>query len=173
MISSRWHRQNGSFLYSGPAIIIAIYLLVGMLFNSFGLERNWLTLLISTLITIVATLLAFALMKLRAKSMTRALKMEKDAALFALRMMFKDKQIRYNQQLEDDISRFEFHGQSLTMTVQPYFLHNFVFGPKNNPQPATLVILNGLEAHNQSFADLLTESIDEMAKQQPNKWNNA
>lgn len=173
MVSSRWQKQNSSFLYIGQAVIFGVYMAVGFFVQSLGLERNWITLLIYALVTLIAMILAFALMKVGAKSMIRVLKMENEAALFGLRMMLKNQNIQYQRQTEEELTLFDFPGQSLTMTVRPYFLHNLVLNYEKNPQPATLVTLRELNAKNKAFADTLVAAIDEMARQQPNSWKNA
>ena len=171
MISSRWQKQNTHFLYIGPAVIIGLYLMVGNLVRSLGFERNWVTLLITSLVSVVTIIVAYVLMKLRAKSMTRVLKLDNETTEFALRKLLKDKHIQFRRQKDGGETLFEFPGHSLTMTVESYFLHNFVFTAKKNPQPATLVSLKQLDATNQSFADTLALAIDEMATQQPDRWN--
>ncbi|WP_420644576.1 hypothetical protein [Candidatus Leptofilum sp.] len=165
MVSSRWNKRNNSILYTGMTIIGSIFALFWMLLIWFGLERNWVSLLITVLLIGAVFSLTFALQNRHANALIRVLKMEYTAVDFALRLLFKEKQIRFNRQTEEESTRIEFSGQSLTMTVQPYFLHNFVANQKTRPQPATLLTIRGLNEQNKAFAEMLADSIDEMAKQ--------
>ena len=80
-------------------------------------------------------------------------------------MVFKDKHIHFRRKTEEDAYCYEFPGRSLSMIVQPYWLS----GDKN---PVTKVTLYELTAKNEAFAEMLAESIDEMANKLPEQSKN-
>jgi hypothetical protein len=107
--------------------------------------------------------LAFILKNRFANSMVRILKFDYEELERDFRIVFKNKYIRFYRRSEEDAYRYEFPGHRLSMTVQPYWLFSDM-----NPQPATLVTLRLLNAKNKAFAEMLADSIDEMADQRAN-----
>lgn len=74
--------------------------------------------------------------------------------------MFKNKFIRFQRKSEDDAYSYEFPGRNLSMTVRPYWVNSDMSQP-----PATKVTLRVVNAKNMEFAEMLANSIDEMADQ--------
>ncbi len=102
----------------------------------------------------------FALRDRFANSMVRILKFNYEELERDFRMVFTDKHIRFNQKPEEDAYRYEFPDHSLSMIVQPHWIIKSFTMP-----PITKVTLRDLTAKNEAFAEMLAESIDEMARQ--------
>ena len=166
MVSSRWQKQNIYFRYVVLATSVAISLLLSMLFLSFGLKE--ISPLFVALFIIAEVTLAFTLKNRYANSMVRVLKLDYEKIERDFRMVFKDKHIRFYRKFEEDSYCYEFPGHSLSMTVQPYW----VPGNETALQSATKLTLQMLNAKNAAFAEMLAESIDDMANQRDNNWNN-
>ena len=98
-----------------------------------------------------------------ANSMVRILKFDYEEIERDFRIVFKKNNIRFYRKSEEDVYCYEFPGRSLSMTVQPYWLSSDI-----NLQPVTKVTLRVLNAKNKAFAEMLADSIDELADQRAN-----
>jgi hypothetical protein len=106
--------------------------------------------------------LAFIFKNRFANSMVRILKFDYEEIERDFRIVFKNKNIRFYRRSEEDAYRYEFPGHSLSMTAQPYWLS------PDREQPATRLTLYVLNAKNEAFAEMLADSIDEMADRRAN-----
>ncbi|MEM7032780.1 MAG: hypothetical protein AAF629_24735 [Chloroflexota bacterium] len=135
------------------------------------LDPRSLNLLISMLVVAGLTV-TFALNNHYATSMVRVLQLDSEEAEWAIRLMFKDKNITFSQQADEEVYIFKFPSPGLTLTIAPYVLHNAMFERDMNPQPAAKVIFEGLNAKNRVLTKLLAEAINEVANQRADHWNN-
>ena len=167
MASSRWKKQNSFIRNVGFAITLVISGLLGLLFLSLGFEKGG---IISLLVGFLGFILTLTLSKRKPKSMVRILRFDYEEIERDFRLLFKDNYIRYIRKKEDDAYRYEFPGHSLSMIIQPYTIHsyNYFLDRQLTRQPTIEVTLGELNAKNKEFAEMLAESIDEMADQRAN-----
>lgn len=159
MVSSRWQKQHIHFqgLVWGISTVISILLIILLLLLGFGIEVTGVFFIV--VFFIVRVSLAFIFKNRYANSMVRILKFDYEEIERDFRIVFKEKNIRFYRNSEDDAYRYEFPGHSLSMTVQPYWLSI------DMNKPVTKVTLHVLTAQNKAFAEMLAESIDDMAAQ--------
>ena len=160
MVTSRWQKQNIYFqpiVWSASAIIS--FLAVIILFSlGWGVEVASASFLVS--FVALRIFLAFVLKNRFTNSMVRVLKFDYEEIERDFRIVFKNKFIRFHRTSEDDFYLYEFPGRNLSMKVQPYWLNSDMRQP-----PATKVTLRLVNAQNKEFAEMLANSIDEMADQ--------
>lgn len=163
MVSSRWQKQHIHFqrIVWGVSAVISILLIILLLSLGFGVEVAGVFFLV--VFAIMRVSLAFIFKNRYANSMVRILKFDYEEIERDFRIMFKNKNIRFYRRSEEDAYRYEFPGRRLSMTVQPYWMSIDM-----NQQPVTKVTLLELNAKNEEFAEMLAESIDEMADQRAN-----
>lgn len=163
MVSSRWQKQHIYFrsIVWGISAVISILLIIILLLLGFGMEVAGVFFIVVFVIMRVS--LAFILNNRFANSMVRILKFDYEELERDFRTVFKNKYIRFNRRSEEDAYRYEFPGHSLSMIVQPYWLSSDM-----DRQPVTKVTLRILNAKNKAFAEMLADSIDEMADQRAN-----
>ena len=158
MLSSHWQKQHiyfGSIVW-GISAIISLLLISLMLSLGFGFEVAGVFFLV--VFAILRVSLGFLFKNRYGNSLVRTLKFDYEEIERDFRILFKDKHIRFNQNLEEDNYNYEFPGHSLTMTVQPHWIQ-----VEQGSQPVTKVTLYELTAKNKEFAEMLAESIDVMA----------
>ncbi len=158
MVSTRWQKQHihfQSIVWASSAIISILFMIL-LLLLGFRIEMAGIFFIVVFVIT--RLLLAFAFKNRYGNSMVRILKFDYEDIERDFRILFKDKNIRFYRKSKDDAYYYEFPGHSLSMTAQPYWLS----GDKG---PVTKVTLYELTAQNEAFAEMLAESIDEMANQ--------
>jgi hypothetical protein len=162
MASSRWQKQHIHFqrIVWAVSAVIATLLIILMLLLGFGIEVAGVFFIL--VFAIMRVSLAFIFKNRYANSMVRVLKFNYEEIERDFRVVFKNKNIRFYRRSEEDTYRYEFPGHSLSMTVQPYWLS------PDNKQPVTKLTLYELTAKNEAFAEMLAESIDEMANQRAN-----
>lgn len=158
MVASRWQRQNIYFqpiVWAASAIIS--FLVVIVLFSlGWGVEVASASFLVA--FVALRILLAFVLKNRFTNSMVRILKFDYEELEREFRIVFKNKFIRFHRKSEDDAYLYDFPGRNLSMMVQPYWLNSDMSQP-----PATKITLRVLNAKNKEFAEMLADSIDEMA----------
>lgn len=167
MVSSRWQKQH---IYFQPIVwaisaVLSLLLIILLLSLGYGIEMASVFFIVVFAITRIS--LAFILKNRFANSMVRILKFDYGEIERDFRTVFKNKYIRFYRKSEEDAYLYEFPGHSLNMTVQPYWLS------LDMNQPATKVTLHILNANNKEFAEMLADSIDEMADQRVNDQEKA
>lgn len=162
MRASRWQKQHIYYQRIVWAVSAAISILLIIILLSLGFEAEVAGVFFIIIFVIMRISLAFILKNRFANSMVRILKFDYEKLERDFRIVFKNKNIRFYRRSEEDAYRYEFPGHSLNMTVQPYWL-SF-----DSEQPATKLTLHILSAKNEAFAEMLAESIDEMADQRAN-----
>ena len=165
MNSSRWQKQHIHFqsIVWGVSAIISILLILLMLSLGYSLEVAGVFFILAFVILRVA--LAYLFKNRYANSMVRILKFDYEKIERDFRLIFKDKNIRFQRKSEDDSYRYEFLGYNLSMIVQPHWIQ---WEPTS--RPLTKLTLYKLTARNEEFADMLAASIDEMANQRAGNW---
>lgn len=165
MISNKWSTFDrnsillafaiGISILSGSAISFSLGTVLGQLITLIGL--------------ILGVWVIYAFLIKKPKSLSRSLKLEYKDAEFALRKLFKDKNIVFHRQEDDDkFYTYELLGRDLTATIIPYDPSLGVAGspflPLNEMMAYkhTLVTLQFLNTQNKVFAEELTIAIDEM-----------
>lgn len=163
MKSSHWQKQHIYFrsIVWGVSAVTSILLLILLLSLGLGIEEAGALFIVVFFIMRIS--LAFILKNRYANSMVRILKFDYEELERDFRTVFKNKYIRFYRRSEEDAYRYEFPGHSLSMTAQPYWLSSDM-----DRQPVTKVTLRVLNAKNKAFAEMLAESIDEMADQRAN-----
>ena len=167
MVSSRWQKQHIHFqrIVWAVSAVISILLIILLLSLGFGIEVAGVFFIVVFVIMRVS--LAFIFKNRYANSMVRILKFDYEEIERDFRIVFKNKNIRFYRRSEEDAYRYEFPGHSLSMTVQPYWLS------PDSEQPVTKVTLYELTAKNEAFAEMLADSIDEMADRRANNESDA
>lgn len=162
MGSSRWQKQHIHFWGTvwGISAVISILLIILLWSLGFGIKVAGVFFIVVFVILRIS--LAFLFKNRFANSMVRILKFHFEEIEHDFRLVFKEKNIRFYRNSEEDAYRYEFPGHSLSMIVQPYWLS------MDMKQPVTKVTLYELTAKNEAFAEMLAESIDEMAYQRAN-----
>lgn len=160
MKASRWQKQN---IYFQPIVwavsaVISFVLIIVLFSLGWGIEVASASFL-GTFV-ILRVLLAFVLKNRFTNSMVRVLKFDYEELEREFRIVFKNKFIRFQRKSEDDAYFYEFPGRNLSMAVRPYWVNSDMSQP-----PATKVTLRILTAKNREFAEMLADSIDEMADQ--------
>lgn len=169
MLSSRWQKQNRNLQNIVRVISAAVAILLSLLLLSLGLlDITEMSLLFLAFFLIAEVAWAFALKNRFVDSMVRLLKFNYEEIERDFRKVFKDKFVRFYRRTEEDAYSYEFPGHSLIMTVQPHWIDRNETTP-----PVTKVTLHKLTAKNEEFAEMLAESIDEMADQRANTENTA
>jgi hypothetical protein len=159
MVSSRWQKQHIHFqrIVWAVSAVVSILLIILLLLLGFRIEVAGVFFIV--VFAIMRVSLAFIFKNRYANSMVRILKFDYEEIERDFRIVFKNKNIRFYRRSEEDTYRYEFPGRSLSMTVQPYWLS------PDNEKPVTKVTLYELTAKNEAFAEMLADSIDEMADQ--------
>lgn len=161
MVSSYWQRQNTNIRNTVRLISVAISVLLSLLFLSLGLlDIAETSLIFLALFMITEVILAFTFKNRYANSMVRVLKFDLEEIERDFRMVFKNKHVRFYRKSEEGAYSYEFPGHSLIMTVQPHWVQR-----DPTSEPVTKVTLHKLTAKNEEFAEMLANSIDEMANQ--------
>lgn len=168
MVSSRWQKQYIYFRSIVWAVSAVISILLIILLSSFGFGIEAASIAFIVIFVITRVLLAFIFNNRYANSMVRVLKFDYKEIERDFRMVFKEKNIRFYRKFEEDAYCYEFPGRNLSMIVQPYWLSSDM-----SLQPVTKVTLRILNAKNKAFAEMLADSIDEMADQQTNSREKA
>ncbi len=163
MGSSRWQKQHIYFRSIVWAVSAVISILLIILLLSLGFRIEVAGIFFIVVFAIMRISLAFIFKNRYANSMVRILKFDYEEIERDFRIVFKKKNIRFYRKFEEDAYCYEFPGRSLSMTVQPYWLSSDM-----NLQPVTKVTLRVLNAKNKAFAEMLADSIDEMADQRAN-----
>ena len=160
MVSTRWQKQHSYFgiITWGISAAISLLLITFMMLLGYWSEEAWLTLFFIFVFIIMRVFLGYLLKNRFGNSLVRLLKFDYEEIERDFRILFRDKHIRFNRNLEEDNYSYEFPGYSLTMFVKPWWV-NLEQGP------VTKVTLYELTAKNKAFAEMLAESIDEMANQ--------
>ena len=166
MKGSRWQKYNRHNLFLSLLVLYGgISVASAVLFGLLGLPRNSFTMLLSVALTVIGTVIVAFYLRRRATARARVLKWEYESAEYAIRRMLNDKQIRYRKETEDDAETFSFPGQGLTLSLQPYDAVNGIPSSNWSTAPAVLLTLEGVTDKNSSFADILTNLVDEIARQ--------
>ncbi len=167
MGTSRWQKQHIHFqgIVWGISAVISFLLIILLLLLGFGMEMAGIFFIV--VFAILRISLAFIFKNRFGNSMVRILKFEYEEIERDFRIVFKNKNISFKRKSEEDAYRYEFPWHSLSMTVQPYWLS------PDSGQPATKVTLYELTAKNKAFAEMLADSIDEMAAQRANNQDKA
>ena len=147
----------------GLALRVIVSALTIWLFVS--LELTLLGGIIGGLVFLAGFILTFSLENRYGTSMIRILRVDYKVIERDFRMMFKDKHIQFYKRTDEDAYSYEFPGHNLVMTVEPYVLHHLVVARQMTSQSATAVILRELSSKNKAFAEMLAQSIDELAQQ--------
>lgn len=157
MVSSRWQKQHIHFqrIVWAVSAVISILLIILLLLLGFGIEVAGVFFILVFVIMRVS--LAFIFKNRYANSMVRILKFDYEEIERDFRIVFKNKNIRFYRRSEEDTYCYEFPGHSISMTAQPYWLS------PDSEGPVTKVTLHELTAKNEAFAEMLADSIDEMA----------
>lgn len=168
MVSSRWEKQNTSRFNIAFWVLLVSIFAIGFPAALLGLEGR--SALAASIIGLMAGIvLAFVLLRRYANSMIRVLKFDYEDIERDFRLLFKDNNIPFNRKNEEEAFRYNFPGQNLSMTIQPYQLLNLgVEDQKALILPATKITLGELNAENQAFAEKLAGLIDEMANLRAN-----
>jgi hypothetical protein len=162
MKSSRWQKQHIHFqgIVWGISAVISILLVILLLLLGFRMEVAGVFFIL--IFVIMRISLAFLLKNRLANSMVRILKFDYEEIERDFRIVFKENNIRFYRKSEEDAYHYEFPGHNLNMIAQPYWLSSDI------KQPVTKVTLRVLNAKNKEFAEMLADSIDEMAEQRVN-----
>lgn len=160
MGSSRWQKQHLHFRDIIWAVSAVISLLVVILLLLLGFRIEVAGIFFILIFVVLRIVLAFIFNNRFANSMVRILKFDYEDIERDFRLVFKNHHIRYYRKLEEEAYRYEFPGRHLSMTVEPYWLSSDMA-----QQPVTKVTLRVLNAKNKEFAEMLAESIDNMADQ--------
>lgn len=163
MVSTRWQKQHLNFrrVVWGISAVISILLILLLLLLGFRVEVAGIWFLIVFMFFRVS--LAFIFKNRYANSMVRILKFDLEEIERDLRMVFKEKGIRFHRDAEEETYTYEFPGRHLSMTAQPYWLSIDM-----NAKPVTKLTLLVLNAKNKEFAEMLAGAIDEMAENRTN-----
>lgn len=86
------------------------------------------------------------------------------------RVAFNKNGIRYQRTMEEELYTYAFSGHKLTMTLEPYFMHNLQLNSDVNDQPATSVVLQKVTEKNRPFVEELTALIDQLVIDNPDSW---
>ena len=172
-ISSRWSLQNNTMLAVGMAITVVATLSVQAQFTAPGRERSMLGVLLTAFAALAGVALTVVIKKRNAHLMKRTLKLEYNAAEFAVRKALSKNNYYSQRHFEEDSQthRFDFSGQGLTLSVSPYDLINGVVLGRDSASRrvlvdsmGTLVTINGLSPSNRAFAERLARAIDEVVE---------
>ena len=157
MISSHWQKQHVNFqsIVWGASATISILLIILMLLLGFGIEMAGIFFIL--VFAILRISLAFIFKNRYANSMVRILKFDYEEIERDFRILFKNKNIRFYRKFEEDAYCYEFPGYNLTMTAKPYWL-------SSDLPSCSKVTLSVINAKNEAFAEMLANSIDEMAE---------
>ncbi|MBK8900659.1 MAG: hypothetical protein IPM53_05735 [Anaerolineaceae bacterium] len=163
MGASRWQKQHIHFrrIVWTISAAISLLLIILLLLLGYGIDMAGLYFIVIFFVTRVS--LAFLLKNRYANSMVRVLKFDYEEIERDFRTIFKNKNIRFYRKSEEDAYRYEFPGHNLSMTVQPHWLS--MDANLQSTPPATKVTLHVLNAKNIAFAEMLADSIEEMAGQ--------
>ena len=157
MVSSRWQKQHIHFqsIVWAVSAVISILLIILLLLLGFRIEVA--SVFFIVVFAIMRISLAFIFKNRFANSMVRILNFNYEEIERDFRIVFKNKNIRFYRRSEEDAYRYEFPGHNLSMTAQPYWLS------PDGEKPVTKVTLHELTTKNEAFAEMLADSIDEMA----------
>lgn len=157
MVSSRWQKQHIHFQRNVWAVsaAISILLIIFLLSLGFGIEVAGVFFLV--IFAIMRVSLAFIFENRYVNSMVRILKFDYEEIERDFRIVFKNNNIRFYRRSEEDAYRYEFPGHHLSMTIQPYWIS------PDSERPFTKATLYKLNAKNKAFAEMVADSIDEMA----------
>ena len=167
MVSSRWQKQHIHLQRIVWAVSAVISILLIILLLLLGFEVEVASVFFIVVFAIMRISLAFIFKNRFANSMVRILKFDYEEIERDFRIVFKNKNIRFYRRSEEDAYRYEFPGHNLSMTAKPYWLS------PDSERPATKVTLYELTAKNEAFAEMLADSIDEMADRRANNESDA
>ncbi|MFK7805254.1 MAG: hypothetical protein AB8G95_26720 [Anaerolineae bacterium] len=164
MISAHWQKQHAHFgkIIWGVSLAISILVITLMLLLDFSIEVVGIFFIL--IFALLRISLAYIFKDRYGNTMVRVLKYDYEELERPFRMIFKDKNIRFYRNTEDDAYSYDFPGHSLTMTVQPHWVQL-----EQGAKPHAKVTLHELSAKNEKFADMLSKAIDEIANQPSNK----
>ncbi len=154
MKSLRWAKQNTTIWYGGWLITAIIGSVTQILLLSLGR----IGLLINLLVLIAGLTLTAILRNRYANSMERILLSNYKEVQSAIGVVFKNKNIRFYRQSEDQLYIFKFSWPALILIIEPHIF----LGVHMNPQPATKLTLKGLNGQNQEISQILIKYIDEI-----------
>jgi hypothetical protein len=159
MASKSWKKHNSVIEYSSMFILAAISRILLELRLSWP---AWLAFAFIALIWIVGVKLTFILNDHFAKSMVRTIRLDYDLALWEVQRAFRNNNIWFSAQIEEDVIRFKFREPFMILTIEPY-VFNFMVDQETETNQGSKVTLHRLNTKNKAFAVILTEAIDEMA----------
>lgn len=157
MKSLRWAKQNTTIWYGGWVITAIVCSVTRTLL----LSQGGTGLLITILVLIAGLTLTGILRNRYANSMERILLFDYKEVESAVRVVFKDKNIRFSRNTEEELYIFKFSWPNLTLTIER---HTFL-DIQMAPQPATKVTLHGVSAKNKGLSEMLAKYIDEVDNQ--------
>ena len=157
MTPSRWQKQHIHFQSIVWAVSAVISILLIILLLLLGFEVEVASVFFIVVFAIMRISLAFIFKNRFANSMVRILNFNYEEIERDFRIVFKNKNIRFYRRSEEDAYRYEFPGHNLSMTAKPYWLS------PDGEKPVTKVTLHELTTKNEAFAEMLADSIDEMA----------
>lgn len=160
MRTSGWQKQHIYFqrIVWGVSAVLSLLLIIFLLSLGFGYEVAGIFFIL--IFTLLRVSLGFIFKNHYGNSLVRILKFDYEEFERDFRMLFKEKNIRFKRNAEEDSYRYDFPGYSLSMTVQPHWVQ-----VEQGLQPVTKVTLYELTSKNEAFAEMLAESIDEMIEQ--------
>ena len=180
MRSSKWTRQNKErgaqgFLAVVNTLAVSIVILAIIAFatdwEAYFLERFGLSLyFLVLLLACIGSLGYWLFLKFsHTNEMSRVIKMPYEDADFALRKLYKDKQLTFvRRKNEEGCYVYAFTGRDVSLIIYPYDSETSSMGSPDRPSyrlssfDRTLLQLPGLHPGNKPFAEELALSIDEM-----------
>ena len=166
MVISHWQKQNALFRNAGLVLSFALSSLWGWQLMVRRPEIDIQAIgMIAMFITFGGVFAAHLLANHLAKSWTRILKFDHEKVEHAFSLIFKENDIQFQKQTEEDGYRYEFPEHSLIMAVKPYSDPDSEIGRKAVTLPTTAVTLSEVTAQNRPFTKKLAKEIDKMASQ--------
>lgn len=160
MKSTRWQKQHIHFrsIVWGASAAVSVLLMIILLLLGVGADIIGISFI--SVFLFMRVLLAFALKNRFANSMVRILKFDYEEVERDFRILFKNKNIRFHRKEKEDAFYYEFLGRKLSMTAEPFWVSADI-----NQKPVTKLTLYELTGENSAFAEMLADTIDEMAEQ--------
>lgn len=168
MLSKHWHATNNRVYF---AIMSIPFFFVPL----FSYTDNRLRLLLITLVTAMVCVALTLYLRRRSASGSfyRTLKMDYQDAEFAVRKLFKNENMRFRRELNDESMTYSyaFPGHGVKMHMQLYDLVNGVALPRDAVSDMVLVdslgllvTISGINASNRTFAQRLAAGVDQLAQ---------
>lgn len=167
MKPSRWQKRHIHFerIVWGASGVVACLLILVMLALGYSLETAGIFFIL--IFVAMRLALAFLFKNRYGNSMVRILKFDHEEIERDFRIVFKNHHISYKRTSKDEGYCYEFPWHRLSMTVEPYWLSY------ERDKPVTKVTLRVINEKNSAFADMLAQSIDEMANERAYNLANA